>query len=47
MVYNRTKDIKDSEKPSVMYIGLKTDDSIGAVWGKNYGDAKFAEKYAT
>ena len=19
-----------------MYIGLKTDDSIGAVWGKNY-----------
>jgi len=44
MVYNRTKDIKDSEKPSVMYIGLKTDDSIGAVWGKNYGDAKFAEE---
>jgi iron complex transport system substrate-binding protein len=43
-IYARTKDIKDSEKPSVMYIGLSKDDSMGIVWGKNYGDAKFAEE---
>ncbi|KYC49001.1 MAG: corrinoid ABC transporter substrate-binding protein [Candidatus Methanofastidiosum methylothiophilum] len=46
MIYNRTKDIKDSEKPSTMYLGLRNDDSVGVVWGKNYGDAKFAEEVA-
>ncbi len=46
MIQERTKDIPEEEKPSVMYIGLRNDDGVGVVWGENFGDAKFAAEYA-
>ena len=46
MVQDRTADIADADKPSVMYIGLRNDDGVGVVWGENFGDAKFSTEYA-
>lgn len=46
MIQERTKEIPEEEKPSVMYIGLRNDDGVGVVWGENFGDAKFAAEYA-
>lgn len=34
-----------SEEPETLFIGLKNQ-TTGVVWGKNYGDAKFAGEYA-
>lgn len=45
MISDRTSGIPESEKPSTLYIGLKNE-STGAVWGKEYGDAKFSESIA-
>ena len=45
MIQERTADIAEEDKPSVMYIGgLKGDELTGTVWGANYGDAKFSEE---
>lgn len=46
MIQERTADIDESEKPTVMYIGLRNDDGVGVVWGENFGDAKFGTEYA-
>ena len=46
MIQERTADIPEEERPSVMYIGLRNDDGVGVVWGENFGDAKFAADYA-
>lgn len=46
MIQERTADIEESDKPSVMYIGLRNDDGVGVVWGENFGDAKFSTEYA-
>ncbi|MGP1588184.1 MAG: ABC transporter substrate-binding protein [Treponemataceae bacterium] len=46
LVEKRTLDIKDEDKPSVMYIGLLKDKEVGVVWGKDMGDAKFAREHA-
>lgn len=47
MIEERTADIPEEEKPSVMYIGgLKGDELTGTVWGADYGDAKFGEEVA-
>lgn len=47
MIMERTKNIAEEDKPSVMYIGgLKGTDISGTVWGSNYGDAKFSEDTA-
>lgn len=47
MIQERTADIPEDEKPSVMYIGgLKGDELTGTIWGDNYGDAKFSEEIA-
>ncbi|WP_027623790.1 ABC transporter substrate-binding protein [Clostridium lundense] len=44
MIKTRTANIPNDKKPSAMYIGLKGDSSVGSVWGKNFGDAKFSEE---
>lgn len=46
MIEERTADIEESQKPSVMYIGLRNDDGVGVVWGENFGDAKFSTEHA-
>ena len=47
MIEERTADIPEEEKPSVMYIGgLKGDELTGTVWGADYGDAKFGQEVA-
>lgn len=46
MVQERTAEIPEEDRPSVMYIGLRNDDGVGVVWGDNFGDAKFAGEYA-
>jgi len=46
MIKTRTKGIPDEDRPSVMYIGLRTDECVGVVWGRNFGDAKFSEEVA-
>lgn len=47
MIKERTAEIPEEEKPSVMYIGgLKGEELTGTVWGANYGDAKFGEEVA-
>ncbi|MDY3918178.1 MAG: ABC transporter substrate-binding protein [Candidatus Limivivens sp.] len=47
MIQDRTADVKEEDKPSVMYIGgLKGEELTGTVWGANYGDAKFSEEVA-
>lgn len=47
MIEERTADIPEEEKPSVMYIGgLKGDELTGTVWGADYGDAKFSQEVA-
>lgn len=45
MISDRTSSIPESEKPSTLYIGLKNESS-GAVWGGEYGDAKFSKSIA-
>jgi iron complex transport system substrate-binding protein len=42
-VKNKVADVK--ETPKTLYIGLKNE-TTGIVWGENYGDGKFASKYA-
>lgn len=46
LIRERTEGIEGSERPSVMYIGLRNDDGVGVVWGENFGDAKFSTEYA-
>ena len=47
LIRERTADIPEEEKPTVMYIGgLKGDELTGTVWGADYGDAKFGEEVA-
>ena len=47
MIQERTADIADDAKPTVMYIGgLNGTELTGTVWGANYGDAKFGEEIA-
>ena len=46
VIKTRTKDIADEDRPSVMFIGLRTDECVGVVWARNYGDAKFTEEVA-
>ena len=47
LIIERTQDIAEADKPSVMYIGgLTGTDVSGTVWGKNYGDAKFGVEIA-
>lgn len=42
MIQERTADVAEEDKPTVMYLGgLKNDELSGTVWGGNYGDAKF------
>jgi iron complex transport system substrate-binding protein len=45
MVYERTKNIPDSKKPSVLIVGLGNDGS-GYVWGSDYGSAQFSTSIA-
>lgn len=45
-IKTRTANIPDEKRPSVMYIGLRSDKCVGVVWGKNFGDAKFSEEVA-
>nr|WP_319540708.1 ABC transporter substrate-binding protein [uncultured Methanospirillum sp.] len=45
MISDRTSSIPESKKPSTLYIGLKNESS-GAVWGGEYGDAKFSKSIA-
>lgn len=46
LVRRRTADIPEEEKPSVLYIGLRTDGGVGVVWGGTFGDAKFSREVA-
>lgn len=46
MLRNRTADIPEEEKPSVLYIGLRNDGGVGVVWGGTFGDAKFSRETA-
>lgn len=47
MIMERTRNIAEEDKPSVMYIGgLKGDELTGNIWGDNYGDAKFSVEVA-
>lgn len=45
MISDRTASIPDNNKPKTLYIGLKNE-STGAVWGGEYGDAKFSSSIA-
>lgn len=45
LIQSRTANIPDSEKPSVMIVGLRNE-TTGVVWGSNWGDAKFSEEVA-
>ncbi len=45
MISDRTSSIPDDKKPSTLYIGLKNE-TTGAVWGGEYGDAKFSGSIA-
>lgn len=45
-VEKRTSDIKEEDKPKVMYIGLLKGNEVGVVWGKDMGDAKFGREHA-
>lgn len=45
MIKERTAEIPEDERPSVMFLGGLTGEELsGTVWGSNYGDAKFAEE---
>lgn len=47
MIKERTKDIKEEDKPSVMYVShLKGEELSGTIWGGDYGDAKFGAEIA-
>lgn len=47
MIKERTKDIKEEDKPSVMYISHLTGKELsGTIWGGDYGDAKFGAEIA-
>lgn len=46
LVSERTAEIPEEERPTVMYIGLTGEDAVGKVWGGTYGDAKFSAEYA-
>ena len=45
-IQEKTKDIPDEDKPSVMFMGLLADKEVGVVWGEDTGDAKFSREYA-
>lgn len=46
LIEERTAEIEETEKPSVMYLGLSGQDTVGTVWGENFGDAKFSGEVA-
>lgn len=45
-IQKRIANIKEEEKPRVMYIGLHKEGEVGSVWGRDMGDAKFVREYA-
>lgn len=45
-IQNRVSDIKEEDKPRVLYISLLKGKEVGSVWGKDTGDAKFVREHA-
>lgn len=46
LVKERTSDIKEEDKPKVMYISLLKGNEVGSVWGRDMGDGKFVREFA-
>ncbi|MDO4768824.1 MAG: ABC transporter substrate-binding protein [Brachymonas sp.] len=45
-IQERVSEIKEEDKPKVMYISLLKGKEVGSVWGEDTGDAKFVREYA-